>query len=409
MEGILKDISGGVTAPKGFLAAGVEAHIKYPKRDLAMVYSQVPAEAAAVFTQNKVKAAPVLLDMDKLPGGFGKARAIVVNSGNANACNGPGGMEDAMRMAQLTAEKLNIDAKDVLVSSTGVIGFPLPMDKVEAGIEKAAAQLAIDGASAAAEAIMTTDTFPKELAVQLAIAGKTVTIGGMAKGSGMIHPNMATMLGFITTDVTMTAPLLHKALKQVVDRTFNMITVDGDTSTNDMVIILANGLAANETISAEDEQFQKFMHALEYLCQRLAKMIALDGEGATKLVEVAAVNAGTENDARLAVKSVANSNLVKTAIFGEDANWGRILTAVGYSGADFDPQKIDIYLESAAGREKMAEDGTGLAFDEERAAAILAQKEIKILIDFKVGYAAATAWTCDFSYDYVKINADYRT
>jgi glutamate N-acetyltransferase/amino-acid N-acetyltransferase len=400
----IKEIAdGGVTSPQGFLATGVKAYIKKDKKDLAVIYSEVPAAAAGVFTTNKVKAAPLLVTKEHIKNG--RARAVVVNAGNANACTGEQGFDNAVATAQRAGELLKIDPHDVIVTSTGVIGVQLPMDRVLAGVEKAVSKLGRDGGAKAAKAIMTTDTIPKEIAVEFIIGGKKTVIGAMAKGSGMIHPNMATMLGFVTTDTAVSPALLDRALRYAVNRTFNMVTVDGDTSTNDMVVVLANGLAGNPKITAEDEDYIAFRDALLYVCTYLARMIARDGEGATKLVEVRVVNAASEEDAKKAAKAVANSNLVKTAIFGEDANWGRIICAVGYSGAEFDPARVDISI----GDEKMCQDGTPLNFSEERAKKILEQDEVTILVDMKNGTAEAVAWTCDFSYDYVKINADYRT
>jgi glutamate N-acetyltransferase/amino-acid N-acetyltransferase len=399
----IKHIDGGVTAPLGFKAAGVKARIKYDKKDVAVIVSDVPASAAGVFTTNRVKAAPATLSAEHLEDG--RAQAVVVNSGCANACTGERGMQMAKEMADLTGEMLGIKAADIVVASTGVIGKELPMDRIETGIRDAVSALSSSGGYDAAEAIMTTDTVLKETAVQFELAGQVITIGGMCKGSGMIQPNMATMLAFVTSDVNIEPAILKKALKYVVDRTFNMVTVDGDTSTNDTLAVLANGMAGNTRIETENEDFMIFRDAFFEVCSSLAIMIARDGEGATKLVEVRVCNALTFNDARTVAMSVANSNLVKTAIFGEDANWGRIICAVGYSGAEIDPNKIDIFL----GDEKMAENGAGLDFSEEKAKAILSKNSVTILIDLHMGEAEVTAWTCDFSYEYVKINADYRT
>lgn len=400
----IKEINdGGVTSPQGFLAAGVKAYIKKDKKDLAVIYSELPAAAAGVFTTNRVKAAPLLITMEHIKDG--RAQAIVVNAGNANACTGEPGLKNAVATAQKAGELLHIDSHDVIVTSTGVIGVQLPMDRVLAGVASAVGELSRDSGGEAAEAIMTTDTVPKKVAVEFTVGGKKAVIGGMAKGSGMIHPNMATMLGFITTDTAVSPALLEQALKYAVHRTFNMITVDGDTSTNDMVAVLANGMAGNPEIAAEGSDYVAFREALLYVCTYLAKLVAKDGEGATKLVEVRVVNAVSEEDAKKAAMAVANSNLVKTAVFGEDANWGRIICAVGYSGAEFDPAEVDIFI----GDEKMCAAGTPLDFSEQRAKKILARDEVAILVDLKAGGAEATAWTCDFSYDYVKINADYRT
>jgi glutamate N-acetyltransferase/amino-acid N-acetyltransferase len=381
----------------------VSAGIKNGKKDVAVIFSDREAAAAGVFTTNRVKAAPVQLTMRHIESG--RARAVVVNSGNANACNGPRGLEDARAMAARAGELLGVPAQQVLVGSTGVIGQPLPMDKVLPGIERAVAELSREGGLDAAEAIMTTDIFAKEAAVTLELGGRETVVGGMAKGSGMIHPNMATMLGFITTDAAIAPGWLGKALLQAVERTFNMITVDGDTSTNDMVVALANGAAGNRVIDGEGPDFTAFCAALEEVCRNLAVAIARDGEGATKLLEVRVRGARTERDARTAARAVAASNLVKSAVFGEDANWGRVLCAVGYSGADFDPDAVDVFI----GDEKVAENGAALPFSEERAARALAGKHVVITIDMKTGDAGATAWGCDLTYDYVRINGSYRT
>ncbi|GEA18428.1 bifunctional ornithine acetyltransferase/N-acetylglutamate synthase [Moorella sp. E306M] len=398
-------VSGGITAPQGFVAAGIHAGLKKEKKDLALIVSEVPAAAAAVYTRNRVKAAPLIVTREHLKSGI--ARAIVCNSGNANACTGERGYRDAREMAAITAAAIGCEPWQVVVASTGVIGVPLPMDKISAGIRAAAEKLAMDGSSAAAVAIMTTDTMKKEIAVRLSLGGATVTIGGIAKGSGMIHPNMGTMLCFLTTDVAMEQDDLDQALRAVVDRTFNMVTVDGDTSTNDMVVILANGCAGNAPLTIEDHA--AFRAGLEYVCRELARLIARDGEGATKLLTVEVRRAASEAEARMVARAVAGSNLVKSAIFGADANWGRIICAAGYSGAEIDPDRVDIYLESRAGCEQMARDGKPLPFSEEKAAAILREEEITITLDLKQGTAAATAWGCDLTYDYVKINASYRT
>lgn len=405
-----KIVDGGVTAPQGFAASGVSAGIKQSnKKDMALVYASKPCSAAGVFTQNLVKAAPVLLNMEHLKQTNGKAQAIIINSGNANACTGEQGNRDALTMARLTGEKLGIPPQEVLVASTGVIGQLMPMDKIAAGIELAVAGLSETGGSDAAQAIMTTDTVPKEIAVTFSLEGKEVTIGAMAKGSGMIHPNMATMLCFITTDVAVETASLKQALKTAVDATFNMLTVDGDTSTNDLVLIMANGQAGDEELTAESDGYQDFVEALTYVCRDLTRKIAGDGEGATKLLEVQVKNAPSLHDARLVAKGVASSNLVKTALFGEDANWGRIICAAGYSGAQFDPDKVDIFLKSSVGELQTAAQGAGISFEEEQAALILKEKEIIFILDLHAGDAEATAYSCDLSYDYVKINADYRT
>lgn len=397
-------ISGGVTAAKGFLASGAAAGINYKeKKDVALIFSESEACAAGLFTTNKVKAAPVLLNIERV--NQGSARAIIANSGNANACNGEQGLQDARAMGDEVARFLDIPGESVLIASTGVIGQPMPMERVLSGIAEAASALSKDGGGSAAEAIMTTDTEPKEAAVSFSIGGKKVTIGGMAKGSGMIHPNMATMLCFITTDAAVELECLKKALQYAVDRSFNMITVDGDTSTNDMVLALANAQAENEEVTVKSKDYYFFRDNLTRVCSHLARAMAKDGEGATKMLEAQVINAATEADARLAARAVAGSNLVKTAIFGEDANWGRILCAAGYSGAEFDPGLVDIFLNDV----QVAENGCSVADCEEEAARALSENEVHILIDFKSGKFEATAWGCDLTYDYIRINAHYRT
>ncbi|NLX03241.1 MAG: bifunctional glutamate N-acetyltransferase/amino-acid acetyltransferase ArgJ [Syntrophomonadaceae bacterium] len=398
-------IEGGITAPQGFLAQGVAAEVKKKdKKDVAIIYSTKRCNAAAVCTTNRVRAACVDLTREHLQDG--KAQAVVVNSGNANACTGQRGMADAWRMAELTAELLNIKAEDVLVASTGVIGVYMPMERIEAGIKEAAGSLSADGGDNAALSIMTTDLKNKEIAVEINIQGKPVRIGAMAKGSGMIHPNMATMLAFITTDAAINNKCLAKMLKDSSDQSYNMVSVDRDTSTNDMAIIMANGLAANLVIDDENsDDYKQFKHALDYINICLAKMIAGDGEGATHLIEVQVVNAADEPAARLIARTIVGSNLVKAAVFGKDANWGRVLGAAGYSGAEFDLDKVDIYL----GQEKMAENGMGLIFDEQKAREALEQDTVIIKVDLKSGDYQATAWGCDLTYEYVSINADYRT
>ncbi|HHT64146.1 MAG: bifunctional glutamate N-acetyltransferase/amino-acid acetyltransferase ArgJ [Bacillota bacterium] len=404
----VNEIPGGVTAALGFHAAGVHAGIKKSKKpDVAIIFSEVPAQVGGVFTQNRVKAAPVLFSQKVVA--KGTAQAIVVNSGNANACTGRTGEETAGLMAIWAAEELGIKKEHVVVSSTGVIGQQLPRDIIKTGIKKAAANLSREGGNDAARAILTTDKFSKEIAIQAEFGDALITVGGICKGSGMIHPNMATMLAFITTDASVEAPVLQQTIKNAADKTFNMVTVDGDTSTNDMAIILANGKAGNPSINEKSPFLSQFQKMVDYVCMKLAKMLAMDGEGASKLLEVQVNNALSEQDARKAAKAVASSSLVKSAVFGEDANWGRILCAVGYSGANIDPETVEIWLESAAGREKVAELGTGLEFNEENAKKILQEKEIKIIIDLHQGKEGATAWGCDLTYDYVKINADYRT
>jgi len=400
----MRIIDGGVTAPEGFFATGVACGIKKNgKKDLAIVCSEDIAAAAGVFTTNLVKGHSLQVTMEHIRNGY--ATAVIINSGNANACVGEQGYRDAKEIAELTAQFLECNTEDILVGSTGVIGIPLDMGAVRTGIEKAVEGMDPDGGHDAVEAIMTTDLIAKEIAVELDLQEEKVIIGGMAKGSGMIHPNMATMIGVITTDVNISRSLLDKALKDVIKHTFNRVSVDGDTSVCDMVIILANGMADNPGIVHEDDEYGKFKDALELVCTSLARMIAKDGEGATKLVEITVEGALTEDDAYKAVSAVAKSPLVKTAIFGEDANWGRIITAVGYSGAQFNPDSVDIVL----GDLMVCKDGTALAFDEERAKKILQEKEIKIKINLKNGSISDRMWTCDFSYDYVKINGSYRS
>lgn len=400
----MKTISGGVTAAQGFKATGIACGIKKNQQtDLAVIYSEVPANAAAIFTTNQVQAAPVLLSKEYLK--QGKAQAIIANSGNANACVGTAGMAAAQRMAVAAGKALHIAAESVLVASTGVIGIALPVEKIETALAGNSDFLSDTGSVAAAKSIMTTDTFPKEVAVEVQLGGAAVRIGGIAKGSGMIHPNMATMLGFITTDARIDQPILQKAIALAGERSFNRITVDGDTSTNDSLMILANGLANNPAITETGNDYQVFVSTLSAVCLELAKMIAQDGEGATKLVEINVSGAKTEAEAVKAGKSVATSNLVKTALFGEDANWGRILAAVGYSGVKIDPERICIYL----GELPVYQKGIGLVFDEAKAKQILSQKEILIKIDLGEGTEGASVWTCDLSYDYVKINGSYRT
>ncbi len=402
---MLREVSGGITAPQGFYAAGIHCGVKKAKRDLSLLYSSFPAAAAGVFTTNKVPAAPVIVDKLQL-GRSETFRAILVNSGNANACTGERGLNDAWEMVRRTAERLRIDEREVLISSTGVIGQYLPMDNIRSGIEEAEIHLDPDGNSAAAEAIMTTDKFLKECAVRVTIDGREITIGGMAKGSGMIAPNMATMLAFITTDAAIQSDLLKYALKRAADRSFNRITVDGDTSTNDMVIILANAVAGNEPLrELADPRFEQFYEALEYLLVRLSKMIVLDGEGATKFVEINVTGARTEEDAERAARAIANSNLVKTAINGEDANWGRILAAVGYSGIDVDPERVEIHFGDVPILGKCY----AIDFSEEDAKEVLSRKEITITVNLNQGDAMASFWTCDLSKEYVAINANYRT
>lgn len=400
---VLKPVPGGVTAPRGILAGGTHCGIRKERKDLAIVYSQVPAQAAGMFTANRVKAAPVLLSRERVRGGV--LRAVVINSGNANACTGQRGMADAETMAALAAAALGISNEHVAVASTGVIGVPLPMDCLAGGIPALVGSLSAAGGEEAAEAIMTTDTFPKQVAVRVNLDGRWATIGGMAKGSGMIHPNMATMLGFLTTDAAVPTPLLQDCLRAAVERSFNMITVDGDTSTNDMVLALANGLAGNRPLEPGTAALAAFREALEYACIDLARAIARDGEGATKLLEVTVAGARAVEDARLAARAVAGSALVKAALFGADPNWGRVMAALGYSGAEFDPDEVTLHI----GPLKVAEAGCAVPFSERRAAAILAKREVRLTVILGDGPGKATAWGCDLSYDYVKINGQYRT
>ncbi|ABQ47087.1 glutamate N-acetyltransferase / N-acetylglutamate synthase [Thermotoga petrophila RKU-1] len=394
--------------PSGFKFAGVHCKIKRKRKDLGIIFSEVPCVAAGVFTTNVVKAAPVIYDMEILKKNSNGIRAVVVNSGVANACTGEQGMINARRMAEKTAEELGVPVESVLVSSTGVIGVQLPMDKVENGIEEAVKVLSNDPLPFA-EAIMTTDTKVKMHSTKVTIDGKEITVLGIAKGSGMIHPNMATMLSFITTDAKISEEALKKLLKLSVDDSYNMIDVDGDTSTNDMVIVLANGLAGNTTIQPETDGFWKLYEAVHEVNQVLAEKIVEDGEGATKVMEVHVVNAPDIKSARLIARSIVSSNLVKTAIYGEDANWGRIIAAAGYSGATFDPDKLDLFFESEAGRIKVAENGQGVPFDEEEAKKILSEKKIRIILDMKQGKETAKAWGCDLTEKYVEINGRYRT
>lgn len=401
-------IEGGITAAKGFIAGGVHCGIRKnrSKSDLALIYSADLCDAAAVYTTNLVKGAPILVTKEHLENG--KARAMVCNSGNANTCN-KDGVQKANLMCEYTAEALNIQASDVIVASTGVIGQPINVEPVKKAMPDLAASLSADGSEKAAEAIMTTDTAKKEFAVECEIGGKTVRIGGIAKGSGMIAPNMATMLCFLTTDAAITSELLHCALKYAAEKTFNMVSVDGDTSTNDMLSIMANGKAGNTRIEAKNEDYTRFDEALTALCIRFAKSIAKDGEGATRLLECNISGAKSTHDAAQMAKAVVNSNLVKAAFFGADANWGRILCAIGYSGADTNVEKIDVTLSSAVGEILVCKDGGSVDFDEEKAGCILHSDEIVISVNTKDGDACATAWGCDLTYDYVKINGDYRT
>uniref|UniRef100_UPI003FEFD1EB bifunctional glutamate N-acetyltransferase/amino-acid acetyltransferase ArgJ n=1 Tax=Eisenbergiella sp. TaxID=1924109 RepID=UPI003FEFD1EB len=404
-------ITGGVTAAKGFLAAGVEAGIKYQNRkDMAMVYSKTPCRAAGVFTTNVVKAAPVLWDKEVVESEW-EAQAIVVNSGIANACTGKLGYEYCRETAGAAADALEISPQSVLICSTGVIGMQLPMEKMTEGVRMLAKAIkpGEEAGTDAAKAIMTTDTRNKQVAVKVTIGGKEVTIGGMCKGSGMIHPNMCTMLAFVTTDVNISKKLLQEALSADVQDTFNMVSVDGDTSTNDTLLVLANGQAGNHEITEKGADYDTFVEALHYVNETLAKKIAGDGEGATALFEVKVIHADNKEDAKTLAKSVITSSLTKAALFGHDANWGRILCALGYSGAKFDPEAIELYLESSAGKILIFKDGMAADYSEEEATRILSCSEVTALVDMKKGEAEATAWGCDLTYDYVKINADYRS
>lgn len=406
-----KNISGGVNAAKGFMANGLNAGIKNNvKKDMALVYSEKPCVAAGVFTTNKVKAAPVKWDYNVVHNSP-YAQAVVINSGVANACTGEEGYGYCMDMAEMVGNEMKLPKDAVLVASTGVIGRQLPMDIIKEGIKKLPKGLKPDeeAATLAAEAIMTTDTKSKQVAVNFEIDGKVVTVGGMCKGSGMIHPNMATMLCFITTDCMIKKDLLQKALSEIVNDTFNMISVDGDTSTNDSVLLLANGMAENKIIDTEDENYKKFYEALYYIMEELSKKIAGDGEGCTCLFEVRVLNALTKEDAKTMAKSVVCSSLTKAAIYGHDANWGRILCAMGYSGAEFDPELVDIYFESACGRLQIVKDGRADDYSEEEATKILSKEHVIAICDCKQGTFNATAYGCDLTHEYVNINADYRS
>lgn len=407
----MKQIKGGVTAAKGYEAASTAAGIKYQGRtDMALIYSQVPCVSAGTFTTNVVKAAPVKWDRQIVDSGAG-VQAVVVNSGIANACTGEEGMEYCKETAEAAAKALNIDAAGVLVGSTGVIGMQLPMQKLVDGIQVLAGKKAagLQSGHDAALAIMTTDTVEKEMAVEIEIGGKTVTIGGMSKGSGMIHPNMCTMLAFITTDAAITKEALQKALSEDVEDTYNMISVDGDTSTNDTAILLANGLAGNQEITYASPEYETFKEALHMVNETLAKKMAGDGEGATALFEVKVVGAESIKQAKTLAKSVVCSNLTKAAIAGHDANWGRILCAMGYSGVQFDPEKVDLFFESKAGKLQIIENGVATDYSEEAATKILSEPEITATADIKMGDYSATAWGCDLTHEYININADYRS
>ncbi len=403
-------IEGGVTAAKGFQAIGIHAGIKKNKKDMAMLYSKVPCAAAGTFTTNVVKAAPVKWDQE-IVYNHPAAHAVVVNSGVANACTGEEGYGYCRETAGKAAKLLGIDETEVLVGSTGVIGQQIPVGTIKQGIERMIPLLedTKEAGVLAAEAIMTTDTVKKEAAVQVELGGVTVTVGGMCKGSGMIHPNMCTMLSFVTTDAAISKKMLQKALSESVKDTYNMVSVDGDTSTNDTVLLLANGVAGNPEITEEGEDYRKFAEALNHVNTELAKKIAGDGEGATALFEVKVIGAESKEQAVTLSKSIVTSSLTKAAIYGHDANWGRILCAMGYSGAQFDPEQVDLYFESAAGKLKIIENGVSTGYSEEEATKILSEQEVTAIADVKMGDAHATAWGCDLTYEYVKINADYRS
>lgn len=403
------NINKGVTTTKGFKASGVHCGLKKDplKKDLAIIYSDVQCTACGVYTKNKVKGAPLLITKDHLENKT--AQAIIINSGNANTCTGDDGLEKAKKMANLCGNALNVNSNDVLVASTGVIGVPLNIDAIEAGISPAINALSYEGGHDAAEAILTTDTTSKEVSVQFEIDGSTVTLSAMAKGSGMIHPNMATMLSFITTDLKISWKLLYEALKESVNLSYNRISVDGDSSTNDMVLILANGMAGNTEIIEKDDNYYKFLEALNTLNIYLAKKIAKDGEGATKLIECNVTGAIDEKSAEILAKSVINSNLVKAAMFGSDANWGRVLCALGYADTDFDPNTVDVEFACSSDSIIVCKNGYPVDFDEVKAKNILINDEIKININLNSGESSATVWGCDLTYDYVKINGDYRS
>jgi len=396
-------VKGGITYPKGIKATGVKCGMRFNRKDLALIYSEKVADAWGTFTTNKFKAAPLVVTEKNLSLSGGKLQAVLINSGIANACTGEKGLKDAWEMVNYVSKGLKIDKEYVAVTSTGKIGEFLPMKKIEDGLKEAISKLSISGGTEAAEAILTTDTKKKEIAVSFKLGEQEVKIGGMAKGSGMIHPNMATMLGLITSDISIKGELLQEALKQVVEKTFNMVSIDGDTSTNDMVLLMANGLAGNKLIDKKDVAYYKFLSALQYVAKYLARCIAKDGEGATKMIEVEVQNAVSFGEAKKVAKAVINSPLVKTAIFGKDPNWGRILAAVGYSGAEIIPDKVDLYL-----KEKIVENGQPLKFSRQAIHEYLKlSDEIKILIDLKMGKESVTVWGCDLTYDYVKINTKY--
>lgn len=407
----MKQVKGGVTAAKGFEAASTAAGIKYKDRkDMAMIFSKTPCDVAGTFTTNLVKAAPVKWDQEVVANSK-CAHAVVVNAGIANACTGDEGMGYCKETADCSAELLDISSDSVLVASTGVIGKQLPMDRIKNGVKNMVPELkdSLEAGHEAALSIMTTDTKEKEIAVEIELSGKTVTIGGMCKGSGMIHPNMCTMLSFVTTDAKISKQMLQEALSEDVKDTYNMISVDGDTSTNDTCLLLANGEAGNEEIITKNDDYIKFKEALNFVNTTLAKKMAGDGEGATALFEVKVVHALEKEQAKVLSKAVITSNLTKAAIYGHDANWGRILCAMGYSGAEFDPEKVDLYFESKNGSIQIIENGVALDYSEEEATKILSADEVTAIADLKLGEAEATAWGCDLTYDYIKINADYRS
>ena len=407
----MKKVEGGVTAAEGFQAASTAAGIKYKDRtDMAMIYSTEPCAVAGTFTTNVVKAAPVKWDKDIVKNSA-FAQAVVVNAGIANACTGKQGLDYCRREAEVTGRLLGIPAEAVLVGSTGVIGMQLPMDRIEAGIAKLveAKSDTLEAGHTAACSIMTTDTISKEIAVSFELDGKEITVGGMSKGSGMIHPNMCTMLAYITTDMAISKELLQEALSTSVVDTFNMITVDGDTSTNDTCLVMANGMAGNTEVTQKGEAYDRFFEALNYVCTYLAKKMAGDGEGATKLFEAKVVNARSKEDARTLSRAIVGSNLSKAAIYGCDANFGRFLCAMGYSGAQFDQNDVELFFESENGRLQVFDHGTPIVFDEEKALQIMKADAVTVYVDMHEGEAEATAWGCDLTYDYVKINADYRS
>ena len=407
----MKQIEGGVTAAKGFEAAHAAAGLKYKDRtDMALIYSQVPCVTAGTFTTNVVKAAPVKWDQQVVKSGK-KSQAVIVNSGIANACTGAEGFGYCKDTADKAGEVLGIDPEGVLIGSTGVIGKQMPIEKLKAGIEALAPKKAstLEAGTEAAKAIMTTDTKEKEIAVTIQVKDTTVTIGGMAKGSGMIHPNMCTMLSFITTDAVITKEALQSALSEDVPDTYNMISVDGDTSTNDTVLLLANGMAENEEITCGTPEYEEFKAALHVINEYLAKKIAGDGEGATALFEAKVIGAESKEQAKVLAKAIVCSNLTKTAIAGHDANWGRILCAMGYSGAQFDPEKVDLFFESQAGKIQIIENGTAVDYSEEEATKILSEPEVTAIADVKMGQESASAWGCDLTHGYIEINADYRS